>query len=217
MLRCSFIKVSQVFVYTVFAMFSMGTAAQSLGELLQAVEKDDTRRVEAWLDKGLEVNSTDSAGNTILMIATRFGHRDMVRLLLSRKADVRRRSPAGDTALMMASLNGDVRIMEDLVQAGAQINQEGWTPLHYAAFEGKSDAARYLLAKGADKNAVAPNGYTPLMIAARNGKADVAKLLLYEDPDVNFRTDSGLTALRIANERGMTELVDLLKRAGGVE
>ncbi|MGE0873964.1 MAG: ankyrin repeat domain-containing protein [Burkholderiales bacterium] len=195
----------------------MSAFAQSLGELLQAVEKDDTRRVEVWLGKGLEVNSTDSAGNTILMLATRFGHRDMVRLLLARKADVRRRSPAGDTALMMASLNGDVRIMEDLVQAGAEINQEGWTPLHYAAFEGKADAARYLLAKGADKDAVAPNGYTPLMIAARNGKADVAKLLLYEDPDVNFRTDNGITALRIANERGMAELAELLRRAGAVE
>ena len=55
------------------------------------------------------------------------------------------------------------------------------------------------------------------MIAARNGKADAAKAILYDDPDVNFRTSTGETALKIARDRGMQELVELLRRAGGVE
>lgn len=191
--------------------------SQSLEDILQAVEAGQTRTVAGLLDKGLDANTTDKAGYSLLMLASRFGHREMVAMLIARKADVRRRSAVGDTALMMASLRGDLDTMKLLLEAGAEVKHEGWTPLHYAAFEGAAPAVRYLLEKGADKDAVAPNGYTPLMIAARNGKADAAKAILYEDPDVNFRTSTGETALKIARDRGMQELVELLRRAGGVE
>lgn len=209
--------VLQVIVVTLLSVFSTAPLSQSMEDMLRAVENGEIKTVSGWLDRGLDVNTTDKLGNTILMLATRFGHRDMVTMLIERKAQVQRRSPAGDSALMMASLRGDVAMMDVLVKAGAEINHDGWTPLHYAAFEGSAEAARYLLSKGAEKNAVAPNGYTPLMIAARNGKAEAAKVLLYEDPDVNFRTESGDTALKIARERGMRELVGLLQRAGAVE
>jgi len=210
-------KVLQFVVATAFMLLSAAASSQSMEDMLRAVENGETRTVSTWLDRGLDVNTTDKLGNTILMLATRFGHRDMVMMLIDRKAQVQRRSPAGDSALMMASLRGDVGMMDLLVKAGAEINHEGWTALHYAAFEGSAEAAKFLLARGADKNAVAPNGYTPLMIAARNGKADAAKVLLYEDPDVNFRTESGDTALKIARQREMRELVGLLQRAGAVE
>ncbi len=204
-------------VITCLIVFSTRASSQSMDDLLRAVESGEITTVSGWLDKGLDVNTTDQRGNTILMLASRLGHRAMVTMLLGRKANVKRRSPAGDTALMMASLRGDIVTMNELVTAGAEVIHDGWTPLHYAAFEGSEEAVKFLLKKGAEKNAVAPNGYTALMLAARKGKADAAKTLLYEDPDVNFRTETGDTALKIARERRMGELVELLRRAGAVE
>jgi hypothetical protein len=190
------------------------SAAQSFDELLKAVNEGNAKTVGVLLDKGLDPDTADPDGNTILMIAARLGHQDVVSLLISRKAAVARRSPHGDTALMMACLKGHLAIAKLLVANGAQISQSGWAPLHYAAFEGRAEVIRYLLEKGADKDALAPNGFTALMLAARGGHIDTARLLLYEDADLTVRGPKGETALGIARERKNQELEDLLRRAG---
>ena len=189
-------------------------AAQSFDELLKAVNAGDAKTVGAFLNKGLDPDTADPDGNTILMIAARLGHQDVVSLLISRKAGVARRSPHGDTALMMACLKGHLAIAKLLVANGAQISQSGWAPLHYAAFEGRTEVIRYLLEKGAEKDAPAPNGFTALMLAVRGGHIDTARLLLYEDADLTVRGPKGETALGIARERKNQELEDLLRRAG---
>jgi len=190
----------------------------SYEKMLRAVEEGDFKEVKLLLDRGMDPNTTDSKGNSILMIAARKGAAEIVSLLVARRANVAQRSPVGDTALLMASLNGDLRVIRELLSAGAELNPEkGWTPLHYAAFSGKADAVRLYLDVGAEKDAVAPNGYTALMLATRNGHVEAAKAVLYADPDVNFRAPGGETALRIARKRNMKEVEDLLVRGGAVE
>ena len=44
--------------------------------------------VSGFLDKGLDPNTADPGGITLLMIASRDGRVDLVNLLLSRKADL---------------------------------------------------------------------------------------------------------------------------------
>jgi ankyrin repeat protein len=101
-----------------------------------------------------------------------------------------------------------------LVERGAPVSHAGWAPLHYAAFEGRAVVVSYLLDKGADKNALAPNGYTALMLAARGGHTEAAKMLLYEDVDVSIAAPGGETAMSITKNRKDPELEELLKRAG---
>lgn len=193
-------------------------AESSYEKMLSAVEAGEIDTVRALLGRGMDPNTTDPRGNSILMIAARKGDETIVALLIGRRANVGQRSPAGDTALLMACLNGNVPTVRRLLEAGGVLNpKQGWSPLHYAAFAGRPGAAKLLLDRGADKDAVAPNGYTALMLAARNGKAEVAKIILYRDPDVNFRTGSGETALKIARKRDMKELEELLIRSGAVE
>ncbi len=187
---------------------------QSLDEIAKAVEDGKTAEVGSLLDRGLDVNTSDRDGNTLLMLAARFGHRELTALLLSRKADLGRRNRYGDTVLMMASLKGDLTVVKTLVEAGADLKTIGWSALHYAAFGGSSAVVNYLIAKGANKNAVAPNGYTPLMLAVRDGKEEAVKALLFEDADANFKNPAGETALLIAQRREKKDLVELLKRAG---
>ena len=198
-------------------MFAQASSGQALEELLKAVEKGDAAEVGRQLDRGLDPNTTDKEGNTILMMAARLGHLELASLLIGRKASVARQTPAGDTALLMASLGGRLEMAKLLVNAGAPVGGgSGWQPLHYAAFSGASDIVRFLIERGADKNAVAPNGYTPLMLAVRNGSAEAARVLLVEDADVGHRGPAGETALSLAQRSGDASLVELLKRAGAV-
>ena len=210
--------VSQAIVILAMIIANSGAYAQTYDELLQAAQLGDTKSVERLLDRGLDPNTADAKGNTILMIASRLGYRDLVWSLIRRKASVRKRSPFGDTALMMASLRGDREIARMLVEfGGAELNHDGWAPIHYAAFENHAEVIRYLVAKGADKDALAPNGYNALMFAARGGHLEAAKALLYEDANVRVKGPAGETALQIALKRNHAELAELLRRAGAVE
>lgn len=203
--------------FVLFGFLPSLCAGQSFEALLQATEKGDVQTVAGFLDKGLDPSTADLQGNTLLMIAARAGHKDLVTFLIGRKANVTRRSPHGDTALMLASLGGHLEIVKLLVERGATINQDGWAPLHYAAFEGHPAVVKYLIFKGADKNALAPNLYSPLMLATRNGHLEAARALLVEDVDLSVRGSKGETALGVAKERRNEEMETLLRRAGVVE
>ena len=125
-------------------------AGQSFEALLQATGKGDLQTVAGFLDKGLDPNTADLQGNTLLMIAARAGHKDLVTFLIGRKANVTRRSPHGDTALMFASLGGHLEIVKLLVEHGADINATyNETPLAFAVMYGQKEIADYLRSKGA--------------------------------------------------------------------
>ena len=187
---------------------------QALDQFMKAVDTGDSKAAALLLDKGVDPDSADPKGNTALMIASLQGHRELVALLIERKASVGRRSAHGDTALMFAALKGHLEIVKLLVDKGAAVNQDGWAPLHYAAFENRTEVLLYLILKGAKKDALAPNGYTALMLAARGGHVAAATALLHEDADVGIKGPAGETALGIAIGRKDEEMVKLLKRAG---
>ncbi|MGQ0650972.1 MAG: ankyrin repeat domain-containing protein, partial [Betaproteobacteria bacterium] len=90
-----------------------------------AVEKGELHKVEDLLNRGMDPNTTDSSGHTMLMKAARLGHADVVMLLLARKASVARQTPSGDTALMHACLGGSLGIVRMLIDAGAAVNRRG--------------------------------------------------------------------------------------------
>jgi ankyrin repeat protein len=210
-------KALQIVVWAVL-IACQAAHAQTLDDLLKAVEEGDIKRTAFYLDRGLDPNSSDKDGNTILMIASRQGHADLASNLIARKASLTRQTRHGDTALLMASLGGHLDVVKLLVSAGAPVQgKQGWQPIHYAAFNGATDVVRYLLQHGAQKNALAPNSYTPLMLATRNGHAETVSALLSEGADVTQRGMNGETALDIALRRNEPALVDLLKRAGGAK
>jgi ankyrin repeat protein len=99
---------------------------------------------------------------------------------------------------------------------GAAINKDGWTPLHFAAFEGHAAVCKYLLDNNAQVDARAPNDETALMLAARNGRYDAVKLLLGK-ADPNLKTSSGGTALQLATRQGHAEVAQLIREAGARE
>jgi uncharacterized protein len=79
---------------------------------------DDVGLVE-YIDEGVFVDLTDSAGNTLLILAAHNGHAAAVRALLDRGADPDRVNNEGQTALSGAVQQGELEVVQILVEAGA--------------------------------------------------------------------------------------------------
>ena len=212
-------KIKYVGYLIVFMLLLLPLAAspQSLEESLRAAQEGDVSTVRRLLERGNSPDTSDEFGNTLLIIASRQGYRELAVFLIGRKATVTHKNRFGDTALSMASLKGRLDVARLLLESGAEINPPGWTPLHYAAFEGHAEVVKLLLERGADKDAVAPNEYSALMLAARGHHLEAARAILHADPEVNFRSGIGESALKIATQKNFVPLIELLKRAGAVE
>ena len=65
------------------------------------------------------------------------------------------------------------------------IDEDGWTPLIWAARFGHTDAVRLFLNREADCNTATNNGRTALILAAYNGHSDALQLLIDNGADCN--------------------------------
>lgn len=189
-------------------------AQQLLDDLFIAAVNDRADQVKAMLARGIDPNSVDKNGDPVIVAAARAGSAASVDVLLAAKAEVDKRNRWGDTALMVASLNGQAGIAKALRQKGASVTMKGWTPLIYAATSGHDDLVRWLLGEGSEINAASPNGTTALMMAVRENRYSTALLLIARGADVNRRNENGMSALDWAKRNDDPQLVERLKRAG---
>ena len=179
-------------------------------DILVAARQDRTDETVAYLRQGMDPDTSDAAGTTLLMTAASNGNVPLVEFLLRMRANLRKNNRFGESALALAALNGHDDVVRILVEAGAQINSSGWGALHYAVFNGHAEIVRYLIEKGGDVNARAPNRQTPLMLAARNGYGNIVRILLTSGANPNLGDLEGNTAFGVAQKAGNHEIAGLL-------
>lgn len=179
-------------------------------DILAAAENGRNDEVISLLRRGMDVNTTDREGSTLLVIAARTGNLDLADFLLNNRASTLKPNRYGDTALHLAVSQQHIKLVERLIDAGAELNPSGWTPLHYAVFSDRADICSLLLKHGADIELRAPNSRTALMLAAQLGRLEIAKLLIEEDADVDEKDADGLTSEEIARQKGFGDIVALL-------
>ncbi|MEP6638038.1 MAG: ankyrin repeat domain-containing protein [Chloroflexota bacterium] len=107
------------------------------------------------------------------------------------------------------------RLDEDPERASS-FSADGFTALHFAAFFGKAEAARTLLAAEAPVGAVSTNDQRvqPLHSAAAGRHHEVCRVLLAAGADVDATQRHGFTPLHAAAQHGDAELVELFLSAG---
>lgn len=152
--------------------------------------------------------------STPLMEAAQEGHKDLVRFLLERNANVHAQTQTGDTALTYACENGHTDVAEILLNYGAELEHEsegGRTPLMKACRAGHLCTIKFLLSKGANINRQSGNNdHTPLSLACAGGHQAVVELLLKHGADSFHKLKDNSTMLIEASKGGHLNVVQLL-------
>lgn len=204
--------------------------APDLERLHNAIVADDVDYVRAAISvRAAHVNQRIPApvymeGAPLITVAARAAAVKVMEYLIAAGADVNAHTPAGETALMLASFFSErgtrhEQAVRMLVNAGSVLDNapHHYTPLAYAAYQGNERIVRFLLERGARVDADASEGLTyvntPLMMAAMQGHRDVALQLLRAGADPRVRIQWGHTAAELAAKYNHTSLSRTLRCA----
>jgi ankyrin repeat protein len=162
-------------------------------------------------DERTDINGQDGAGWTPLGMASQHGREDAVNFLLAHRAiDIDRVDREGWTALKNASHHGRVRMVDLLLNKGAQVDipdNKGWTALMGASKWGHYGICRRLLEHHANVNLANSEKSIALHWASHRGYANLVTLLVENKADRSLRNQDGCTPLHLASQQGYAEAV----------
>lgn len=93
---------------------------EQLGHAMFDLARDgESERLLAYLDAGVPADLTNDNGSTLLMVASYYGHVDIVQGLLGRGADVNRLNNCGQSPLAGALFKGENDVVKVLVDNNA--------------------------------------------------------------------------------------------------
>ncbi|XP_004608498.2 ankyrin repeat domain-containing protein 55 isoform X1 [Sorex araneus] len=188
--------------------------------LMHAVSGRQVDTVKLLLKMGANINMQDAYGRTSLCLATYLGWLEGCVSLLRNGAKHNIPDKNGRLPLHAATAEPDVRLLTVLVQQSnlSEINHqdnEGMTPLHWAAFHNQPQHTQMLLKKGADPTLVDKDFKTALHWAVQSGNRILCSIILnhHQGPSIiNYDDESGKTCVHIAAAAGFSDIINELAK-----
>jgi ankyrin repeat protein len=178
------------------------TEELSLHEL---AKNGDVKKIQELL-KIVDIEARDQDNNTILHIASYYGHESLVEYLLDRGAYTDATNNDNRIPLHLASQLGHVKVVKQLLDKGHKSSARdkwGLTPLHRAAYKGHKEVVILLLDAGFSPNSQDYRNQTPLHGAANQGHNDLIDLLISKGANVKAVCINKKTCLHEAAKNGM--------------
>ncbi|KAK6191887.1 hypothetical protein SNE40_003467 [Patella caerulea] len=175
-----------------------------------------------WNLKSVNINCTDTSGETPLHLAALNGHREVVSILLQSEANPAAVDTRGCTPLHLAAWSGNSDICYMLLNPSAPAtlstvnlqNGDGDTPLHCAAQHGHATTVSILLQNKSDPAIRNLGDLTPLELAAQYGRLDVVIHLIKTHPGLVNHVVPTHTPLHLASRSGHLAVVEYLLNSG---
>ncbi|RYP56997.1 hypothetical protein DL770_010789 [Monosporascus sp. CRB-9-2] len=143
--------------------------------LLWAAANGRLAVLKLLVEKGAQIEARDNDNKTPLMLAAEYGHEAAAKLLVEKGAQIEAKDNDGSTPLIFATWQGHEALARLLVEKGAQLeaksnlkngsacrtegaqidakDNDGWTPLIFATWQGHEAVAMLLVEKGAQLEA----------------------------------------------------------------
>jgi len=188
-------------------------------DIKTAIMQNNIEFVKKCLDEGFKTESLMHTGWTALMYASTNGCSEIVKLLISKGANVNFEEDLF-TPLMAAcystSTNEEelLTCVKYLIDNGAKMNAHDrslMTPLMYASSHGFSKLVNYLCEKEVNVNKQDDRGWTALHFGASKGCTHVVRILLQNNADSHLTTFDGQQPNDIAFEKGFSMLTEMME------
>jgi ankyrin repeat protein len=214
--------VAACILYPIYPASGINSSVDTAKRFLDAVEAGDTAEAKSYLDKDPclvaigDIRYKAGGLTPVLHMAIDKNRPDIVKLLLSRGADVNSKNPLGELGpLHVAAGQGRSEIIPILISFGADPDGKRgnfrFSPLCFAS---NADVAEILINYGADVHLRNENGFTPLHLLAEQGKVEAAEALLKHGAEIDARDKWGKTPLHYASEYGQADMVEFLLEKG---
>jgi len=118
----------------VATLYGAAEVVRNSPQLVEAAFDGDMEEIQAWIDKGFHIESTDGRKHTGLSEAASQGHMDIVKWFLAQGANPNAVSDTGRSPLWRAAFNGHTAVVVVLLEAGADPDAVDKTS-HEAAFD----------------------------------------------------------------------------------
>jgi ankyrin repeat protein len=148
-------------------------------------------RIRSWVKGGVDVNATNKAGQTALMLALSSRNQDLVQLLLELGANPNIGDQNGQFPIYVAM--NDPELFQLLVSKGADVNIKNgrYTLLHQAIVNNNQRIVQLLLSqKGVDINGKTDDGETAVHLAVMRRNQMLLQQLLASGADANLTNRS---------------------------
>lgn len=184
--------------------------------LCGAAENGHLSIVEKLITQKANVNARHE-GKQPLWLASRFGHKEVVKKLLESGAKIEQK----DLIDLKKSKNSNIKKGSNIFKndspkmESANIEQkENSTALFAAAAYGQIDVVELLIQNKADLNSEDINGLTPFMIAVKKSHNEIAEVLIDKKVSIDKADLEGETSLFYAVRNNDIEMIDLLCKHG---
>lgn len=200
----------------ILCLLAFSAADAKPSKLTKAVIDGDTKRVQRFIDRGVDLERHDKSGFTALVTAALEGQVEIAQMLLAAGVDVDRPDTLfRRTALHHAVIRDSDEMLALLLEAGADVSlldsYSGVSPLHLLIGQnGDPDRIALLLEHGADVNVRGRLGQTPLHEGVSDDRIEAARILIARGADVNAVDEFGNTPLDIAVRNGQAATEALL-------
>jgi len=207
-------------------------------ELIEAVQKGDSKAVAALLDEDRSLLTAKSGSVSAILLALYHGHPEIAQEFTKRgaKLTLPEACAVGDAKVVTEKLDRDPSLVNaysddgypilglaiffrqpviarQLIERGADVNAaaknpQRVAPVHSAVSVTDFETMRLLLERGANPNAQQESGFTALHGAAAHGDIAMTKLLLEFGADPKVRTDDGKDAAAVAEKFNQPAFVE---------
>lgn len=162
---------------------------------------------------------SDEKNRSVLWKSVEKGLYQLTKILIeSKKIPLDQADNKGYTALARAAYNGDEKMFQLLVSAGADIHsvtQQKNNILMLAILAENASLIRRIIAMDIDINARNNAGDSALILAAARGNLDAVKRLIEAKADIQIRNNHDRNAYQVALDAGHQKTADYIKAKSG--